>query len=207
MQFERLARSMTNHLSAQDAARLIHDASLYEDALARRTEGVTWMMWGLVTPAIFLTYAYAEAAQLPGGWWWHLLWTPWVFAGVVTTMTLWRSAALERPALRHDGGIPYVVRVGAFVLIVAAAMAFFPQDAPAQPLVVLGLAWAAMGLLNVMCMSAFGRGLALAAGLSAASAGIALAAFDAGATASLLVATAVTAALPLAGGLYQSLRG
>ena len=81
-------------LSHSDAARILSRASAYEGALRQRTEGITLMVWGIVTSALFVTYGFAsllDAAEAA----YALLWLPWVALGTVTSAALWRSAALS----------------------------------------------------------------------------------------------------------------
>src|SRR5439155_15344138 len=75
-------------------------------ALARRTAGLTWMIWGVVAPAIFVTYSLAglvvaqdpAAARL-----FPILWIPWAGLGLLTTASLWRSVGLVIPVDRTRG--------------------------------------------------------------------------------------------------------
>ena len=68
-------------------------------ALARRASGLTWMIWGIVAPAIFVSYAllgilvgfpsdgdgyHALRVLFP------VLWAPWAAIGLVATATLCR---------------------------------------------------------------------------------------------------------------------
>src|SRR5207244_11074095 len=84
-------------------------------ALARRASGLTWMIWGIVAPAIFVSYAllgilvgfpsdgdgsHALRVLFP------VLWAPWAAIGLVATATLWRSVGLvipRRSAQRWEG--------------------------------------------------------------------------------------------------------
>jgi hypothetical protein len=68
------------------------------DALERRTRGVAWMVWGLVLPAVSVTYSYAGLAMVQGARfspaWFLVLWMPWTLLGVLGTSALWRSVGL-----------------------------------------------------------------------------------------------------------------
>lgn len=93
-------------LDAREAAETIDGLQSVDDALARRTAGVTWMIWGLVAPAIFVTYAAFGSAlrgtslsALQG-----LLWAPWALLGSVATWAAWETAGTARPELQGGTG-------------------------------------------------------------------------------------------------------
>ena len=52
---------MNETLTPGEAARILTDTSRYEDNLVQRTEGLTAIIWGLVTPAIWTSYGFADA--------------------------------------------------------------------------------------------------------------------------------------------------
>src|SRR2546428_9143884 len=64
------------------------------------------MIWGVVAPAIFVTYSLAglvvaqdpAAARL-----FPILWIPWAGLGLLTTASLWRSVGLVIPVDRTRG--------------------------------------------------------------------------------------------------------
>lgn len=47
--------------SLQSALQALEQATRYEEPLRHRTEGVTWMLWGVVAVGIFLSYDLAAA--------------------------------------------------------------------------------------------------------------------------------------------------
>ncbi len=97
-------------------------------ALARRTAGLVWMVWGIVAPAIFMTYSFVFHA-LPGQnfaglyWIFPLLWIPWAAMGLVATATLWHSAALVLPRDRTRTGSQYIVTGAVIVGLIVVGMA------------------------------------------------------------------------------------
>lgn len=121
---------------ASDGARLTPQAAAAEisrienlhGALARRTAGMVWMVWGIVAPAIFMTYSFVFHA-VPGqnfaGVWWVLpfLWIPWAAMGLVATTTLWHSAALVLPRDRTRSGSQYIVTGAVIVGLIVIGMA------------------------------------------------------------------------------------
>src|SRR5438552_1798189 len=92
-------------LSVTAAIQTLQRYEGFEARLYLRTEGMTWMLWGLVAAGIFLTYQ-AVAPFVAG----HdfllvaFLWMPWSAAGVLATVALWRGAraANPGPATRED---------------------------------------------------------------------------------------------------------
>lgn len=109
-------------LDAREAAETIDSLQSVDDALARRTAGVTWMIWGLVAPAIFVTYA-AFGSALRGSslsFLQALLWAPWVLLGSLATWAAWETAGTARPELR-GGTWRLAAGVLLFVLAILAA--------------------------------------------------------------------------------------
>jgi hypothetical protein len=135
---------------ASEAERLTPQAAVAEirrieglhGALARRTAGMVWMVWGIVSPAIFMTYSlvfHAAGLDLGSVWWiLPLLWIPWAAMGIVATTTLWHSAALVLP---RDRTRPrsHVLVTGAVIvgLIVVGMIVIHAVVAP-----IAELAWA-----------------------------------------------------------------
>ncbi len=130
-------------LTPQAAAAEIARIENLHGALARRTAGLVWMVWGIVAPAIFMTYSFVFHA-LPGqalaGLYWilPLLWIPWAAMGLVATTTLWHSAALVLPRDRTRSGIQYIATGAVIVgLIVVGMIVIHVLVAP-----IAELAWA-----------------------------------------------------------------
>ena len=65
-----------------------------EIGLYRRLEGITWMLWGLVTAGIYFTFAAVAQGFDPSPAWLSFLWVPWVAAGIIATIRIWRTAHL-----------------------------------------------------------------------------------------------------------------
>src|SRR2546428_798747 len=90
-------------LTPQAAVAEIRRIESLHGALARRASGLTWMIWGIVAPAIFISYALLGIlVGFPGNnngyhaLWvlFPVLWAPWAAIGLVATATLWRSVGL-----------------------------------------------------------------------------------------------------------------
>ncbi len=115
-------------LTPQAAAAEITRIEHLHGALARRTAGIVWMVWGIVAPAIFMTYSFVFHA-FPGqdfaGFYWllPLLWIPWAAMGLVATNTLWHSAALVLPRDRTRSGRQYIVTGAVIVGLIVVGMA------------------------------------------------------------------------------------
>src|SRR6266571_6286167 len=93
-------------LTPQAAVAEIRRIESLHGALARRASGLTWMIWGIVAPAIFISYALLGIlVGFPGtnngyhALWilFPVLWAPWAAIGLVATATLWRSVGLVIP--------------------------------------------------------------------------------------------------------------
>jgi hypothetical protein len=191
--------------SSHEAARVLAKAQTYEEGLRQRTEGITQMVWGTVTSAMFVSYGFAavlEASELV----FSLLWMPWIALGSIITYALWRSAALvnqtapfarlSRPLLR-------------MVLLIAAISAIFAVKQPEGPTLALGMTgfvWAAMAAVNVFRGSQRGRFLWALCGLAMLAAAAALAFWDAPVETAGSVSILVPAVVPLATGLWQTLQ-
>lgn len=198
---------MSDTLTPHEAARVVASASRYEDSLVQRTEGLTQMVWGLVTPAIFVTYAFAGLVHAPG-WVFALLWAPWVAAGAAATMALWRSAALSRPGgMAFERPRGFLLRFLAVSAVFMGAFSLLQPDGTTVPLAVVGAVWTLMALLNVICASPLGRGLWAFCGTALLGTAALLAATGAPIEVSGTLSILVPGAVPLATGLYQTLRG
>jgi hypothetical protein len=202
-----MAFRMSENWTPEDAARTIAEASRYEGALAERTGGLTWMVWGLVSPAIFLTYALAEAAAMPPGAVWGLLWAPWVAGGVVATATLWRSAALAAPSLRTEPAARIWSRWLAATAAIVLAMMLAPRTGANEPLVIIGLFWVAMGGLNLIGAPPRARVVAVASGAMLLVGALGLALSGIAGLESAIFAAALSGVVPFVAGILHAFRG
>lgn len=198
---------MTDTLTPHEAARVLARASTYEAGLQQRTEGLTHMVWALVGPGIFLTYAYAEGVEGFPGWGWSLLWVPWVMAGSLVTFALWRSAGLSMPHVPDPiGPMGYLLRTVVASLVVAAVFALWDPRHHAAPLLVIGGMHLVFALVNAWRTSPRGRRVGAAVGavlLAAAALLVSLPETPAGFAGTVLAAGLA----PLLAGLWQTLRG
>lgn len=140
----------------------------FEGSLRSRTEGLTWMLWGLVTAAIFVSYDWAGQAFDEMPWWAEWLWAWWVAAGSAFTWALWRTAALTAgvDARRPAGFAVTMLFVGAGALGWALALLVVrtPQGDQVVPLLAVGTAWLAAGVLGFARATPLGRRVLMAVG-------------------------------------------
>src|SRR5438552_8302581 len=166
---------MNETLTPGEAARILADTSRYEDNLVQRTEGLTSILWGFVTSAIFLTYGLGAVANGLTPWIASVLWIPWIAAGFLATWALWRSASLSGSVPWSGADHRRIYVRAAFVTVVLAAMfAILRPHTAATPLVIVGLMWTAMALFNVYRSSPRGRLLWAGSGVTLAVAGLGL---------------------------------
>jgi len=141
-------------------------------ALARRASGLTWMIWGIVAPANFVSYAllailvgtYHSLALL-----FPLLWIPWAAVGITATATLWRSVGLvipRRSAQRWEGVLTGAIIVGiVFTGFAAIAVAKVRVAEFAWVLMAQGIGVVTVGLLGLNCNDATERRLWILGGI------------------------------------------
>lgn len=210
-------------LAPDEALAEIDETLDRQAALRSRTEGLTWMIWGLVTAGWTLSYdaiAWIGRPDAPA-WAFDLAWLPWILAGGLVTTALWRTAALTDPRLEDERPAGPLVVAGwtAFVIATWTLLYFgvvgglgFPGTADTMGLIVLGIAWASFGWLRPVRLTDRGSRVSVIVGLVLLAAGL-LTAFALGnghPSANAIatpIATVVGGGAPLAGGLWQALRG
>lgn len=147
-------------LSPPAAAQRILKIQSFDAALRRRVRGVSWMVWSLAVPGIFLTFSAAAAVWgTEGDWplWGFLLWLPWALVGLGATVQLWRSAGLLAPvepkrlAVRVSWiGLAFVGAIYAAFTLTHVILGGLDKHAPSPAIVVLvavGMGCLAWGLL------------------------------------------------------------
>ncbi len=159
-------------LTPQAAVAEIRRIEGLHGALARRASGLTWMIWGIVAPAIFVSYSllgilvgtyHLLAVLFP------LLWIPWAAVGIAATATLWRSVGLVIPvrsARIREGIVTGVIIVGIiFAGFAAILLTRAPLVAPAWVLMALGLGLVLVGILGFNVNDAAERRLWIVGGI------------------------------------------
>jgi hypothetical protein len=196
----------------------------HEDGLRARTEGLTWIVWGmsivpmiLVWPAV-LYLVGSDVSPLAS----IVLIPPWILMGGLASYALWRTAALAEPALheRRQAGLRVVLGYLGILLaagLVGSALAVLGALPYTHPDVIVmsyvGIVWSVTGLWNPFGLSQEGKRISLVVGLATFAAAITMipilgsmprAAANAVAP---LVALLTMCALPFAAGARQALRG
>lgn len=197
---------MNETMTPQEAALAIARANRWEDRIVHRTEGMTWMIWGIVTAGIWVTLtamSRGPMAIVPM----TLSWSVWVLAGFALTYSLWRSAALTRPDAIHTAPWwTYLAKVAGIALAIASLHFVIQPTTPAYPLAMMGFLWITMALLSRR-WSRLGKVTALGIGGSVVFGGLALPFLATGMEAMMLTAALVGGIIPVAGGFWQTLRG
>ena len=104
-------------LSPQQAAQALADLAAFEDELGTRVGSLTGMVWGIVSAAIFTTYAMAPSIE--PRWLVGFLWVPWTVAGVTVTVAAWKLHAVTLRR-EHDRGRSWRWALGFTAIFVAA---------------------------------------------------------------------------------------
>lgn len=219
-------------VTRRTVAQAIDELERFPDALQRRTRGLTWMLWGLVLPGIYLTYSYAGSTMLSGASfspvWFFVLWIPWVGLGILATAALWRSAGLLNGTAR-----PVWNGTKAFLLFIAVVVAlylayhflelyrFVALVGPSVMLLLVGVGTATLGFNNWACPDRIERLLWLVGGIALIATVVIgtlvagpvahdemdPAAFTPALRAFSIIAPVATALVYFGNGLYLSLRG
>lgn len=196
---------MNETLTPEEAARAFAKANAWEDRIQHRTEGMTWMVWGLVTAAIWVTFQALSRGPMTLATM-TLAWAPWILAGFALTHALWRSASLASPAVHRPAWWTYLAKLGGIAAgIVLLSYVIHPQT-PAYPLAIMGMFWIATALLNRR-WSKLGKATSIVIGALVILGGLALPLLTGDMGAMMLGAAAIGGAVPLAGGFWQTLRG
>lgn len=203
---------MTETLTPQEAARALAKAQSWEAALENRTAGVTWMIWGIVMPGLFLSYAFVGVLTEfegidPPGWFWGTLWMPWIAMGVVATVFLWKTAALAAPAFDDPKeGRRIMWAMFALGALLSAAFAVLRPESGIVPLGGVGIMWFVAGALNLWRTSMESRVVTMTVGSLLLAVAVALAAFGAPVEVHGTVTIVASGVVPFGAGLWHVLR-
>lgn len=133
-------------MTAIDAARTIEETRRWDSVLRHRTEGLTWMLWGIVTGGMFFSYTFAGMAHAPE-WTFPVLWIPWVVIGNVFVVLLWKTASFSnRRVAPERSWRKYVGMILAFIAIFTLEFLVFRIDSWLIPMYFAAIAWGGMGL-------------------------------------------------------------
>jgi hypothetical protein len=202
-----MSETGTRGLTPVEAARTLQEIAGFEQGLRQRSEGLSWMVLGLMFAGLMATFGWANAA-FAGRWpWWanYLLWVPWVAAGTAVVWSVWRSAALAVPGLRKGRPVgAHVVAWVGFSLAGIYALAFLapPMAPPFRMLMVFGLLALVFGASNLLRYSPGSRRVAASIGAVSLLAGVGGALVVADYATAAAASTLVLAASFLLGGAY-----
>lgn len=203
--------AMTETMTPQAAARVLTDAAGFERALERRTAGLTMMTWGIVSSAMFAAYGLASVLGAAGSpsaaWIYGTLWIPWVGAGLLTTMALWRSAALSSPHPMVDDSRSFLLRGLGLTAAITLVFSVARPEGPMFPLALMGAMYALVAAVNLFRSHPEDRRFAFAGGIIllmlAAAFGLTGAPIDVTGTVSIAAPLVVLVGL----GFWQTMRG
>lgn len=212
------AEAGTGELTPEQAAATIEQARGFEEPLRRRTEGVTWMIWGIVPAGIQLSFDAAKDYVQPfPGWLDPLILLGWPLLGIAMTYAVWRIAVLNKPGL---SGHRWRSMLGAALWLPAVyasmGLAFMLFGVGWQgaflPLVGIGATWLVLGATNTFKATPTGRKVLVAIGAIILGVAVGIAATvdlasDVGTTLTELAAIFVAGGVPVLAGLIQSVRG
>jgi len=203
-------------LSLQEAAATIAEARAYEEPLRRRTEGVTWMLWGLITAGVIASGSALELL-LPLS---HPVYAIypflWLGAGVLGTKAVWSIAGVSLPPTREGmrrSAVAIILAAATVAVVWLGAIVLVPVSAlPAFILLGLGAPWVALGMFNPHRVSRSGRTAMVASGAAMFLAALLMIPslgpnHDASFHLMAVVGTFVGCGAPFIAGAVQALRG
>jgi len=199
-------------MSALEAARAIRETEGIDQVLKRRTSGVMWMLWGLLAPAIFMTFGFATNAAGTHARWLALLWMPWAALGILLTAMLWRSVRLVMPSAtqRPRREIAWHIVIFLFVVVGGAwsvLLLHLPVRPPAVALAGLGVVSMVFGLTGILTVDALERRVRFVTGALLVVCGVGAIALSLPLNAVFVLGAASTCAMFFGSGLWQTLRG
>ncbi|MHB8585684.1 MAG: hypothetical protein ACYDDF_07595 [Thermoplasmatota archaeon] len=197
---------MPETLTPQDAALALAKASRWEDRLIHRTEGLTSMIWGVVLGAIWATMVALNSLGVAFAAFFGAI-AVWTMTGLLVTYAIWRSAEIARPEVVTR--VPwwvYVLELVAVLLIVLVLMYEVRPNSVGFPLATMGIIWVAIAIFNRR-FSRQARSISWVIGALIAAGGVILPLYVADMGAQMMGAAVIAGAIPVAGGLYQTLRG
>jgi hypothetical protein len=204
-------------LSVEQAVQTIARVSAYEAPLRRRTEGVTWMVWGLVTAGLVASGSALERYGVPfSNPVYELYPFLWLAAGIVATKAVWSIAGVSLPPTKEGARRTALAIALAIVVTVAvwtvALVAVPISAAPAFILIGLATPWVVLGTINPHRATRAGRLAMIASGAALFATAFAMLPYlpsdhDAGFRLMEVLGTFVGCGAPFVAGAVQALRG
>jgi hypothetical protein len=158
--------------SPREAMASIAEVTRRDDALKARTEGLTWVIWGMGNAGAALTYV-ALSPDLSIEWWMPPLAALWILASVIVSAGLWRSAALPfRPGFTLKRGLVFFLAWPLLLSLLASGfMSVFGWGLVAQAkLLATGALLLAFAGMDPLRFTATGRATAAGLGVVAIAA-------------------------------------
>lgn len=193
-------------LSAREAARVVGEAHAWDSTLKRRSEGAIWMVWGIVTPAMFVSYGYAAASHVPD-WVFATLWAPWSAVGILTTIAISRVVRAHAPPEPPIRETRVLVGVAVVALAFTLMGAFLRPTNPTVPLMIDGAVWTFAAAMNAFRFTWEGRVMLATTGVGCLVVAGALMLLHPSDDAQGLAATITTGVLAVGTGFARVLKG
>lgn len=206
---------MPSTFHVHEAVEAIGRATAYDMPLRRRTEGVTWMVWGLATAVAFLAFTTTDPTRFVS---WLLMIVLWPLLGIVGTSAAWRIAALSRATLAPQASrmsATAIVIMVALALALVAALAITGGQGPSPLLMASAISvlpWASLAVLQWRRMTPGGQRTTVWTGVAMGMATLLLLEFvivpdGEHFEANMLLSLALMGGLPFALGLWRVFRG
>lgn len=205
--------------SAGDAAEAISRASAFTVPAQRRAEGVTILVWGLISTIILLLnvmFSDLYGFMHRGGWreavaGWY--WAPLALLGVMATIAVWRIAEVSAhvPAGRRRSWKFLVSAAVAMAGLTVLLLIGTPVAQAGFAVASVGLIWLVIGIFDLTHATPTGRRSILLVGTAIVLAGVIYGLMiggnnDLGWRYFSRVATPVAGGVPTLVGLWQALR-
>lgn len=205
-------------VAVREIASALRDLQGFEISLRRRTEGITWLVWGVVLAGIVTaTWGIEKQLELDPTVEHSLFlpWYAWSLLGSLAVIVVWKSAGLASHRLAGAGrhaaiqvgllfALPVISFLGVGVFLRAGL-----TDLHRLPglFTVWGVLVAVLGLSNVMRLTPTGRKALVTVGLAQAAASVAVGVADLSLDVEFPLLAMGSAGFWLLAGGYEALRG
>jgi hypothetical protein len=202
-----MAEHAASDFTPTNALQTLERLENYEESLTYKVGGLTWMVWAVAVPGIFLTYNVA-----PESWTWQfaLLWIPWILVSSLVTGGLWRTHAIS-VRKSYSWGRGWLTSL-AFTAIFFAIMGVFflvagNQDTNVKMTIITGVFTVLLGFVHHRSHGPHAAIPGLVAGILVCAAGALAGVLDLTGWQSAYVGAGTVMATYVAGGMYLFTRG
>jgi hypothetical protein len=193
---------MNETLTPTDAARIFADAKQWDKQLQHRTEGISWMVWGLAVGSYATGLPFLAQLNIPFPFM-FFSWVPWIGGAALINYALWRSASLTQHDIPRPSAWSYAWKT-LIVLVLLLLLHFVVKPMTmAIPVATIGIAWIAMASI-VRWYSPEGRRLGYIIGSIVVLGGLLIGFLPM--LTGMMVGTAIVGLVPLLAGLYHTLQ-